>query len=108
MALEGVDDAALAVCFAEPASPFGVGVESVDVGELVLEGRHELGCWVEVVARFADVGVEASAGGEVDARATRAPGPRGQQAEEFLVCDPLPGGRDCKVTNSRVSPRRSS
>lgn len=54
-----LSDALMALTLVGPAALFRVGTESFDVGELVLQGGHELGCGDEVVTLLADVGVGA-------------------------------------------------
>ena len=63
MAGEGFGDAGVAGGFSVPAAGFGVGLQVLDVGELVLDRVAESGAGGEVVAGFADVGVRAGAGG---------------------------------------------
>ena len=62
---DAVDDAGVTGDFGVPTAGFGVFAERGDVGELRLQGRHELGAGGEVVALFADVGVAAGLGDEV-------------------------------------------
>src|SRR5258706_15295395 len=53
---EGSGDAGVAGGVAVPAAGLGVGLQLLDVGELVLDGVTEFGAGDEVVAGFADVG----------------------------------------------------
>ena len=62
---EGAGDAGVAGGFTVPAAGFGVGLQVLDVGELVLDRITEFGAGDEVVAGFADVGLRAGAGGLV-------------------------------------------
>ncbi len=62
---EGVGDAGVAGGFIGPAAGLSIGLEGLDVGELIGEGAAELGCCDVVVAGFADVGIRAGAGGRV-------------------------------------------
>ncbi len=46
MGFEGCGDVAVSLFFAGPAALFGVGLQSLDVGELVGQGGRELGAGV--------------------------------------------------------------
>lgn len=61
MALQGLGDAVVSLSLAGPSAAVGVGVQDLDVGELVGQCWAEFGCRSVVIAGFANVRVRARA-----------------------------------------------